>query len=72
MRAIGLADSAQKRGKSAKIREFSRKFIHSFSRNLVLHLFFKVHQLVEFEIQQSQGLSRNSKKNKFRIALEGL
>jgi hypothetical protein len=36
MRAIGLGDSAQKRGKSAKIREFSRKFIHSFSRNLVL------------------------------------
>jgi hypothetical protein len=36
MRAIGLGDSAQKRGKSAKIREFSRKFIHSLSRNLVL------------------------------------
>jgi hypothetical protein len=38
MRAIGPADSAQKRGKSAKICEFSGKFIHSFSRNLVLAL----------------------------------
>jgi hypothetical protein len=36
MRGIGPADSAQKRGKSAKICEFSGKFIHSFSRNLVL------------------------------------
>jgi hypothetical protein len=36
MRAIGSVDSAQKRGKSAKICEFSGKFIHSFSRNLVL------------------------------------
>jgi hypothetical protein len=38
MRAIGLADSAQKSGKSAKICDFSGKFIHSFSRNLVLQV----------------------------------
>jgi hypothetical protein len=50
-----------------------QEFPRSFRRQiLLLHLFFKVHQLAEFEIQQSQGLSRTSKKNKFRIALEGL
>jgi hypothetical protein len=56
MRAIDPVDSAQKRGKSAKICEFSGKFIHSFSRNLVL---FQIFSNLKFQISNLKFYSNN-------------